>query len=116
MSQFREFSGKVSLFKRNFVKDSHQRRQNSDVVNEKLEELTDIETNFNHLKDIYDKDEGEVKLVKISVMEMNNNISKELIIPLDRLTKIKSTNMPEKCVLRTASSLLPFMDSSEDTT
>lgn len=99
-------------------------------INKLLVELGLIETEFNDLRIEYnkvDRDSREIQTVKTHVVEIEKYLFNSRKILLDRLKTVlenssdeldneHSLNMSEKFDLRTAASLLPPMDGTEDAT
>lgn len=125
---FKEFSDlreEVRKFENNINKDSQERRQNLQILSRKLVEvnalgirLGDLRVQFNESPEALIK--NKVDEIKLCVVEITDRIQNSKRVLLDRLTSLENKNnseiMSEKFDLRTATSLLPNMDNSENTT
>ena len=130
VDKFKYLCDKSRVFKRNIDKDNQLKRENSQVVNQKLIDLARMETELDSLKIDFNKTPGNseiVEQVKAHIIEINKLISESRSILIDRLRIIlgnlavstdtlEVVTMGEKFDLRTAASFLPSMDGTEDVT
>ncbi|KAI4458041.1 hypothetical protein MML48_7g00013152 [Holotrichia oblita] len=106
----------IKVFKSNISKDSLERRRNIDETQKKITELDSYEARLNKLKVDIHKSQETLELVsniKTFVKAIDTLIN-ECRITLQNRLEIKDTI--ESFSLKTANSLVPSMDSSEDTT
>lgn len=128
-NDFKELYEVLKKFYSNVLKESYERRQQSDRVNKFLVELGLLVDKRNKLKldfekDLQDKGEDEIEFAKTYLKKLDSLFATTRTVLLDRKQEIvdksdATTNnliMTEKFDLRTASSLLPLMDGTEDTT
>lgn len=130
VDKFRHLYEEIRVFKRNIDKDNQQRRENSQVVNQKLVDLARLESELGSLKVDFNKTPGNadvVEQVKAFIKEIAKLITESQNILIDRLkiilensnasvNTLEVVTMGEKFDLRTAASLLPPMDGTEDVT
>lgn len=127
MSEFKEICEELKIFRKNLGKDSVQRRENLRVLEYKLSVLSGIESEFFVAKDKYNADPNPqiVSQVRSYAKEIEAIIIDCRKILSDRLEAINvgitdtkvgesSATMAEKFDLRTAASLLPRIDKSEE--
>lgn len=130
ISNFKECYTSALNFYSKINKEPILRRENVDRINKLLVDVGLIEGQFNQLKlefNKVDRDSDEVRSVRAYIVEIDKCLYNSRRILLDRLSKILENNsddkdcnisvtMPEKFDLRTAASLLPPMDGTEDAT
>lgn len=135
----------VKVFKRNLVKDNTERRGNQEYCRRKLNKYNNYKLELGTIRDNFNKNLRDPKLIK-SVREYIGHIERylkacydilqsrlediknsgevsESLIPsdsdseyIDTIDKFNLQNMSEKFDAKTASSLLPIMDGSENAT
>lgn len=122
VGSFRKIYEKVRDFNRNLTKDNQQRRVDLKTNNSKLLELDGIEIEFNSLREEFNnaKDKTELTQVK-DYVESIKQIIAEIRKTLDdrrrhiaEILENKVNIMGEKFDLKTASSLLPILNNTED--
>lgn len=128
ISNFKECYTSAQNFYSKINKEPQDRRENANRINKLLVDVGLIEGQFNQLKLEFnkkDRDSDEVQGVRSYIVEIDKCLYNSRRILLDRLSSILENNsddrdisvtMPEKFDLRTASSLLPPMDGTEDAT
>ena len=120
MTTFNDILDEISAFKGNLDKDSYGRRSNLELIQKKLRHLDDLESKLEQLLKINPLTDEDADIKNcISVIE--SKLSACRIILVDRRVSVESANkltgnMTEKFDLKTASSLLPVMDGTDDTT
>lgn len=126
--EFRYLYEEIRVFRRNLTKDSQVRRQSLEVAKQKLldldcikEELDRLKLDFNkesHSQDVITQAKSYVKEIEVKIKESQEILTERLSqISEPSVSNIQHTaNMPEKFDLKTAASLLPSMNGSEDST
>lgn len=130
VDKFRHLYDEIRVFKRNIDKDNQQRRENSQVINQKLVDLARIGSELDSLKVDFNKTPCSPEIVdqvKAYIKEISRTITESQSILIDRLkfivenvdiddNSLELGKMGEKFDLRTAASLLPSMDGTDDVT
>lgn len=135
LQQFIQLYEQLRNFQGNIKKEPQHRRESLDRVHKLIIELGKLENSFTELRDEYNKlsrKPEEIKQVKEYVRAIENSIVKSRNILVNRLEEIVKSktceieiernlietagNMGEKFDLKTAASLLPTMDDTEDVT
>ncbi len=121
--EFRYLLEELKVFYRNLNKDSQERRENVSVIRRKLEKINKLELEFKNLRDNFNTSRQEadtIKQVKLQVDGIVKYFETIKSILDDRLESseqiINIETMAGKFDLRTAASLLPAMDGSENGT
>lgn len=144
IKEFKHLLEEVNVFKRNLIKDSHERRRNLKGTQLKFKKLDKIRDNYKILKDSFNKSNFDVK-IKTEAKDFANSIDKcieDIKTILEERLQLSQTeqpdtndlpvlhsdsetsssgcsdneNMAEKFNLKTAASLLPVMNGSETVT
>lgn len=132
---FRHLRDELIVFNRNLVKDNTARRLNPDANARKLQELARLREEFENLRAKFNEQRQEDKVkeeVKEYVQQIGTYFKNSEVILRDRLAETKASQggvvtrqsnletihskMAEKFCLKTAASLLPVMNGSEDVT
>lgn len=124
IADFKELYTDVQNFNSKISKEPRDRRENSERVNKLLVDIGVLEDRFSGIKLAFNKIKSrtaDAELTDKYVNEIGKILSGSKQILLDRLEYIEEINktilnMTEKFDIRTAASLLPCMDGSEDTT
>lgn len=125
ISDFKELYETTKKFYNNITRDPLERRENAQRVNKLLLDVGLLDTKYYKLIEDFKKvssDEKVNKAVETYANEIQKIIANSRKIILDRLDKIgessnnSDSNMTDKFDLKTAASLLPAMDGSEDST
>lgn len=135
-NEFRYIYEEVKVFLRNLGKDSIKRRNNLKNTHRKIKKLNKLKKDYSNLKDSFNSEQHELSIIN-NVKEYVNAINRYLeqienILESRVGTSLEnlnisssdsesdsseaSTNMSEKFDLKTAASLLPVMDGSENVT
>lgn len=119
ISDFDELYETTKKFYNNITRDPLERRENPQRANKLLLDVGLLDTKYYKLKEDFKKvssDEKVSKAVETYANEIQKIIANSRKIILDRLEKIRESKMTDKFDLKTAASLLPAMDGSEDST
>lgn len=127
MTNVKEIYEELKVFRRNLSKDNTQRRENFRVLEYKLSVLNGIEKEFCAVKDRFNAEpnpqilnqiKGYVKEIEAIIVDCRKILSDRLEVTnvgiIDTKEKTNIVIMAEKFDLRTAASLLPRIDKSED--
>lgn len=129
VDDFKVILDDIVAFKRNLDKDNQSRRQNLQVTQQKKAGLDEIENRFTKLRADFNKgsdilDPNKFKQAKVFVENIEEKINEANEILNDRLSfavnlekeRENSSKMGEKFDLKTAASLLPVLDGTDEAT